>query len=310
MGASGIRETFVVVDARENAQKSRNSDENAGANQFATRRRNTIHMRLDVRAVAHFCIKFACPCKISILESGSAKVSTTTESALLYKGLRHDLPEPRPSDTATAMTWFFIPGAMMLVDPAVLPIRVKLHQLNITVTRSIIRWAVVKPRQNQESRNREYLSLLISAQKLDTSDAGKQHAQHARNLAWHWGYRCECRQCNNDNGKVKTELSRLLLEYLRRLPCPSERCLYYILCRIPYCPYTYEPGNVKSSKLGQLPNPAGSPPILTYSAILGTLFLSSTNNMNQPGPPVMCPLGGVVMVHWVPEQLHCGKIVR
>ena len=39
MGASGIRETFVVVDARENAPKSRNSDENAGANQFATRRR-------------------------------------------------------------------------------------------------------------------------------------------------------------------------------------------------------------------------------------------------------------------------------
>ena len=70
----------------------------------------------------------------------------------------------------------------MLVDPAVLPIRVKLHQLNITVTRSI-RWAVVKPRQNQESRKCERRGLLTSAQNLDTSDAGKQHAQHARSLA-------------------------------------------------------------------------------------------------------------------------------
>ena len=75
------------MDARENASKSRNSDENAGANQIATRRRIQFICATTSEVWLTFCIKFASPAKFTTFECGTVKASTTSEVALSPKEL-------------------------------------------------------------------------------------------------------------------------------------------------------------------------------------------------------------------------------
>lgn len=62
----------------------------------------------------------------------------------------------------------------------------------------------------------------------------------------------------------------------------------------------HDPGSVKSGKLGQLPSPAGSPPMRTHSATDGTPLVPMTNIMNHAGPPATWALGGAVTVQVAP----------
>jgi hypothetical protein len=70
------------------------------------------------------------------------------------------------------------------------------------------------------------------------------------------------------------------------------------------------PGIEKSENpLGQLPNCAGSPPILTHWLTLGVPNESRTNSWNHPGGQIW-EFGGAVTMQVLPEQDTAGKIVR
>lgn len=70
----------------------------------------------------------------------------------------------------------------------------------------------------------------------------------------------------------------------------------------------YIPGTVNPGRSGQLPSPAGSPPIRTHSDNEG-VFPSKTKSWNHPGGAIW-EFGGAVMVQVDPEQVNSGKSVR